>query len=86
MAKILTGDEIASIMGECRADGEDLGYTAGPEAFHKMPQQLGHGYGRAIQLRPGLWLQVMDVQKFATHVYHIQHSDTMPMVLSFYLS
>ena len=86
MAKILTGDEVIEIMEECSANGEDLGYVAGPEEFCKVPQQLGHGYGRTMRLRPSLGLKIYDIHKHATHIYHLQHSEKMPMVLSFYLS
>ena len=86
MAKILTGDEIGAIIEGCYASGESVSYTAGPEEFYKIPQQLGHGYGRTIQLRPGLCLEVLDVNKHAIHVYQVRHSENMPITLSFYLS
>ena len=86
MAKILTADEVIAIMEECYASKEAISYTEGPEEFFKIPQQLGQGYGRKIQLRPGFWLEILDVQKNATHIYDVQHSADMPMVLSFYLS
>ena len=58
MAKVLTGADIDEIVAECRANGEISEYSAGPESFWQMPSPLGWGYGRHLQLRPGLWLTV----------------------------
>ncbi|MEM7649910.1 MAG: AraC family transcriptional regulator [Cyanobacteria bacterium P01_A01_bin.70] len=86
MAKVLTGAEVNEVMGECRANGEVSEYRDGPEYFWQMPSLLGSGYGRQIQLRPGLWLTVGDYQKRQAHVYQGPHQPTMPLTLAFYLS
>ena len=86
MTKILTGAEVNSIMAECRANGEVSEYQDGTEGFCQMPRALGWGYGRVIQLRPGLKLSVVDFKKRQTHTYKGQHHLTMPLTLAYYLS
>ncbi|MEO0538920.1 MAG: AraC family transcriptional regulator [Cyanobacteria bacterium P01_A01_bin.123] len=86
MAKVLTGSEVGEIMAECRANGEVSEYQEGAECFWQMPLPLGWGYGRATQLRPGLWLSIGDYRKRQTHTYKGQHRQTMPLTLAYYLS
>ena len=86
MARVLTGAEVDEVMAECRANGEVLEYTEGPEFFWQMPLLLGCGYGREIQLRPGLWLNIRDYKKCQTHVYRGPQHQTMPLTLAFYIS
>ena len=86
MAKVLTGPEVDEIIDECRANKEVTWYQEGPEAFWQMPSPLGWGYGREIELRPGLWLAITDYRKLQTHSYTFRHSPTRPLSLAFYLS
>ncbi|MEM1308508.1 MAG: hypothetical protein AAGF98_03220, partial [Cyanobacteria bacterium P01_H01_bin.153] len=86
MAKILTGAEVNEIMEECRVSGRLSEYQEGSEHFGQVPALLGCGYGRSMELRPGLWLQISDIKKRQTHVYKGQHGQTMPITLAFYLS
>ena len=87
MAKILTGAEVNGIISECRADGSLTEYTEGTESFIQTPPALGQGWGRQIELRPGLTLSVIDITKHQTHVYKIrQHSPSMPLTFNYYLS
>ena len=86
MVKVLTGPEVDEIIDECRANKEVAWYEEGPEAFWQMPPPLGWGYGREIELRPGLWLTVTDYRKRQTHSYEFRHSSTRPLSLAFYLS
>ena len=86
MAKVLTGADIDEIVAECRANGEVSEYIEGPESFWQMPSPLGRGYGRHLQLRPGLWLTVGDYQKRQAHIYKGPHRQTMPLTFAFYLS
>ncbi|ESA33907.1 transcriptional family [Leptolyngbya sp. Heron Island J] len=87
MAKILTGAEVNGIISECRADGSLTEYTEGAESFIQTPPALGQGWGRHIELRPGLTLSVIDITKHQTHVYKIrQHSPSMPLTFNYYLS
>ena len=87
MVKVLTGSEVVEILEECRANGEVTDYTEGAEEFCELPSQLGQGYWRIIQLRPGIQLSISDLEKRQTHVHSIQqHSQTMPLTLSYYLS
>ncbi|MEM9768390.1 MAG: AraC family transcriptional regulator [Cyanobacteria bacterium P01_D01_bin.71] len=86
MAKILTGAEVNEIMEECRVSGRLSGYQEGSEYFGQVPALLGCGYGRSMELRPGLRLQISDIKKRQTHVYKGQHGQTMPMTLAFYLT
>ena len=86
MARVLTGTEINELVAECRANGEALEYVEGSECFWQMPSLLGCGYGREIQLRPGLWLSVGSYQKSQTHIYKGPHHQTMPLTLVFYIS
>ncbi|MEO1295077.1 MAG: AraC family transcriptional regulator [Cyanobacteria bacterium J06636_16] len=86
MVKVLTGAEVDEIMAECRANGEVSEYVEGSEYFWQMPSSLGRGYGRRIQLRPGLWLNIGDYKKHRTHTYKGPHQQTMPLTLAFYLS
>ncbi|MEM9265622.1 MAG: AraC family transcriptional regulator [Cyanobacteria bacterium P01_F01_bin.13] len=86
MAKTLTGKDIDEIMAECRASGNLPEYQEGPEFFGQMPSSLGWGYGREIELRPGLWLNVSEVRKRQIHTYKILHSPVRPLSLAFYLS
>ena len=87
MAKILTGAEVHEIMAECRANGQLSEYTEGSESFIQTPASLGKGWGRTIQLRPGLTLSVINIKKRQTHVYKIRcHSPSMPLTFCYYLS
>ena len=86
MAKVLTGTEVEEVMAECRANGDVLEYTEGPESFCQIPPPLGRGYGRRIELRPGLQLSVGDYNKRQTHTCKGSHQRTMPLTLAFYLS
>ena len=87
MAKILTGDEVNGILSECRADGCLTEYTEGAESFIQTPPALGQGWGRQIELRPGLTLSVIDITKHQNHVYKIQqHSLSMPLTFNYYLA
>lgn len=86
MAKILTGREIREIMGECHANGDLVEYSEGAECFRRTPSVLGQGWGREIQLRPGLLLSVMDVTNSHTQVYQVQqHQTSMPLTFCYYL-
>ena len=86
MAKNMTGAEVNEVIAECRANNELSDYRAGPEHFWQVPTPLGRGYGRQIQLRPGLRLHVCDYKKRQTHLYKGSHPQTMPLTLAFYLS
>ena len=87
MVKVLTGSEVFEVLEECRANGEVTDYTEGTEQFFELPSQLGQGYWRTVQLRPGIELSMSDLEKRQTHVHTIQqHSQTMPLTLSYYLS
>ena len=86
MAKTLGGTEINAIMAECRAMGELTEYAAGSEYFGQMPTVLGRGYGRTMELRPGLALDIGDYKKRQTHTYKGQHQRKMPLILAFYLA
>lgn len=87
MAKVLTGSEVDEIMNECRANGELSEYEEGCEHYTQTPLILGQGYGRSIELRPGLILSILDVKKRQAHLYQIrQHPQPMPLTLSYYLS
>ncbi|MEL6382269.1 MAG: AraC family transcriptional regulator, partial [Cyanobacteria bacterium J06626_18] len=87
MAKVLTGAEVHEIMAECRANGELSEYEEGSETFIRTPLPLGRGYGRNMQLRPGLRLNILDIEKCQAHRYRIrQHPQPMPLTLSYYLS
>ena len=86
MAKVLSGVEIDEILAECKATGTFSEYEEGSEWFGQMPSPLGWGYGRELQLRPGLCLHISNIKKRQTHTYRIQHSPTMPISLAFYLS
>ena len=87
MVRVLTGNEVCEILEECRANGDVTDYAEGPEQFFELPSQLGQGYWRTTQLRPGIQLSISDLEKRQTHVHAIQqHSQTMPLTLSYYLS
>ena len=87
MANVLTGDEVQEILEECRDNGTVSDYTDGSEQFFELPSQLGQGYWRSFQLRPRLQMTIADLEKRQTHIHKIQqHSQTMPLTLSFYLS
>ena len=86
MAKVLMGIEVDEIMEECRTNGVLSEYEEDPEYFGQIPSPLGWGYGRQMQLRPGLWLGVSDFRKRQTHTYKDQHQPKMPLILAFYLS
>lgn len=87
MVKVLTDYEVREIMAECRANGEVSEYKEGPERFTQTPLPLGRGYGRSLQLRPGLKLDIMNFEKRQAHLYKIrQHPQPMPLTLSYYLS
>ncbi|MEM1256294.1 MAG: AraC family transcriptional regulator [Cyanobacteria bacterium P01_H01_bin.21] len=51
-----------------------------------VQQKLEYKYAQAVQLRPGLWLQIIDIHHRSHHVQHIQNAENMPIILSFYLS
>lgn len=86
MAKILTGDDIDEIMAEHRPGIDVIEYEHGAEYFGQMPSTLGWGYGREIELRPGLHLGVSDLKKRQIHTYKFQHEPLRPLTLMFYLS
>ena len=87
MAKVLTGTEVEEILQECRANGEVADYVTGAEQFFELPPCLGRGYWRHIQLRPGLQLNVSDLEKRHIHRSYIQqHPKSMPLTLSYFLS
>ncbi|MEM1242508.1 MAG: AraC family transcriptional regulator [Cyanobacteria bacterium P01_H01_bin.26] len=87
MVNVLTDHEFFEILGECRANGEVVDYTEGTEQFCELPPKLGQGYWRTIQLRPGIQLQVLDLEKRQVHIHHVrQHPQNMPLTLSYYLS
>ena len=87
MAKVLTEAEVQEILEECRINGELSEYKAGPEYFVQSPLSLAQGYGRSMQLRPGLILNVTDVAKHHIYLFKIkQHPQPMPLTLSYYLS
>ncbi|MEM8610811.1 MAG: hypothetical protein AAGF93_02250 [Cyanobacteria bacterium P01_H01_bin.105] len=67
MAKVLTGPDVDEIIDECLANQEVAWCQEGSESFWQMPPPLGWGYGREIELRPGLWLTVTDYKKRQTH-------------------
>ena len=86
MAKVLTGPEVDEIVDECLASKALAWYEDGPETFWQIPPPLGWGYGREIELRPGLWLTVTDYRRRQTHSYRFRHSPVRPLSLAFYLS
>ena len=87
MAKVLTDVEVQEILEEYRANGELSEYEEGPEYFIQSPLSLAQGYGRSMQLRPGLTLNVTDVEKHRVYLFKInQHPQPMPLTLSYYLS
>ena len=86
MVKALTGTEVATIMAECRANNELIEYSEGPESFSQMPPLLGQGYGRTLQLREGLSIDVCRFNKRQTHTYNCRHQGPMPLSLVYYLS
>ena len=87
MAKVLTGAEVREIMSEYRANREISEYREGVEHFVRSPAELARGYGRDIQLRPGLTLNVMDFEKHQIHRYRVrQHPQPMPLTFSYYLA
>ena len=87
MVKSLTDAEVANIMAECRANGELSEYREGSERFIQTPSPLGQGYGRSLQLRPGLNLNILNCEKRQAHRYKIrQHPQPMPLTFSYYLS
>ncbi|MEM9137664.1 MAG: AraC family transcriptional regulator [Cyanobacteria bacterium P01_F01_bin.42] len=87
MVKVLTGSEVSEILEECRANGEVADYTEGAEQFFELPSLLGHGYWRKIQLSHGIHLSMTDYEKHKVHIDRIQqHSSTMPLTLTYYLS
>ncbi|MEM9092721.1 MAG: AraC family transcriptional regulator, partial [Cyanobacteria bacterium P01_F01_bin.53] len=87
MVKFLTGDEVDEILNECRANGNVADYRKGHEKFFELPLPLGQGYWRDVQLRPGMRLNISDLEKRQTHIHNIQqHPQTMPLTLSYYVS
>ncbi|MEM6453361.1 MAG: AraC family transcriptional regulator [Cyanobacteria bacterium P01_D01_bin.105] len=87
MVKALTGSEVSEILEEYRENGTVSDYTDGAEHFFELPPQLGQGHWRRFQLRPTLLLTVEDLEKRQTHIHKIQqHSQTMPLTLSFYIA
>ena len=87
MVKSLTDAEVANIMAECRENGELSEYREGSERFIQTPSPLGQGYGRSLQLRPGLNLNILNCEKRQAHLYRIrQHPQPMPLTFSYYLS
>ncbi|MEM1256819.1 MAG: AraC family transcriptional regulator, partial [Cyanobacteria bacterium P01_H01_bin.21] len=87
MAKILTWCEVKAIMQACRASGHLSEYKEGSEYFVRLPNTLGRGCKRSIQLRPGLALTVNDVTHHQTHVYKIrQHPVSMPLIFNYQLA
>ena len=87
MAQVLTATEIAEILQECRTDGTAHSWRQGAEQNFDMPLKLGCGHWNEMQLRPGLELSGSDLEKAQIHRHHIQqHSQQMPLSLSFYLS
>ena len=87
MVNVLTGSEVQEILEECRENSIVSDYANGAEQFFELPSPLGQGYWRSFQLRPKLQLTVADLEKRQTHIHKIQqHSQTMPLTLSFYLS
>ncbi|MEO0519906.1 MAG: AraC family transcriptional regulator [Cyanobacteria bacterium P01_A01_bin.116] len=87
MAKVLTGTEVNEILSACRANGEVADYVEGAEHFFELPPALGKGYWREIQLRPGLQLTLLDLEKRQSHHHQIrQHPQPMPLTFSYYLS
>lgn len=87
MTGVLRYQDIVDILNQCRATGDIAEYHEGPEHFCELPSILGRGYYRHIQLRPGLQLELFDVQ--IRHHYHRhirQHPQPMPLTLSYYLS
>jgi AraC-like DNA-binding protein len=86
MASVLGYQDIVAILNQCRATGDMAGYHEGPEHFYELPRLLGRGYYRHIQLRPGLQLELFDVQiRHHYHHYIRQHPQPMPLTLSYYL-
>ena len=86
MAKILTGSEISEILQECDANGQLSKYITKTEQFFEMPPILGWGYWRNITLRPGLRLNISDLEKRHTHRCQIrQHPNPMPLTFCYVL-
>ncbi|MGD1952199.1 MAG: helix-turn-helix transcriptional regulator [Leptolyngbyaceae cyanobacterium] len=83
---MLTEKETAAIMERCYDNSSVVSYGEKPKNCYNVQQKLEHEYAQALKLRPGLWLQIIDIHKCSNHIQHIQHSENMPMILSFYLS
>lgn len=87
MAKVLTEVEVQAVLEECRANGELSECEEGPEYFIQSPLSLAQGYVRSMQFRPGLTLNVADVEKHQAYRFRIkQHPQPMPLTLSYYLA
>ncbi|MEM9768140.1 MAG: helix-turn-helix domain-containing protein [Cyanobacteria bacterium P01_D01_bin.71] len=87
MAKVLTDKEVAAIFEGCQARGETVSYETETEQYIEVPQPLGRGYYRNIQLHPGLRLRISDSERRHIHRCQIQqHPQPMPLTFSYYLS
>ncbi|MEM1293430.1 MAG: hypothetical protein AAGH67_18365, partial [Cyanobacteria bacterium P01_H01_bin.162] len=87
MAKVLIDAEVEAIFEACQARGEVAGYETEAEQYAEVPQLLGRGYCRDIQLHPGLQLHISDLEHRHIHRFQIQqHPQPMPLTFSYYLS
>ncbi len=88
MMKYLTAAESEALYQECLEKGKIISYSEDFETFIKIQaeQELGVGYDRKIQLRPGLEIKISNRKVKHTIAREIQHHASMPLTLAFQLA
>jgi len=86
--KYLTTKEYKALYQEYLETGKIISYSNDFETFLKIKaeQELGVGYDRKIQLRPGLTIKISDRKAKHTIAREIKHDASMPLTLAFQLS
>ncbi|MGD1807115.1 helix-turn-helix transcriptional regulator [Dapis sp. BLCC M126] len=86
--KYLTTTEYQELYQKYLKTGKIISYSDDFETFLRIQaeQELGVGYERTIQLRPGLKINISGGKAKYTFAREIQHHASMPLILAFQLA
>ena len=86
MAIALTDTDLYDLMVCAHEQGEPIYHPTELGYQLNMPQQIGQGDSRTLQLRGGLTIDIRNVQLQQSLAIQRQHEDTFPITAKFYLS
>ncbi|NBD32022.1 MAG: hypothetical protein GVY17_03370 [Cyanobacteria bacterium] len=86
MTKVLKRTEFEEIRAESLQVEEYHENTDGFDCIEKNRHQFSRNYARSAELRPGLYLEILDEKCHNTHCLENQHDIPFPLISKFYLS